>query len=338
MTKLTDQLLERIRKDPMTDDDDLRSSLRGFGWLPDLPAIKDEHGRILVGNRRMRIAEELGIRPMIRTVTFGAGTEADAGRIALAVASNLGNRPMDGRDRKRIALYLHSERRWEPERIATALKVNMRKIRSDLGLTAPAKGERPQREDKPSPQYDRAREVVRPFVERSESISRDELAAQHGLSPNTLQRAELAERAAKEARDNPVVDPQALPKTAQEKLAAAERQMRKRLEREFDERVSKGVQSMLEQVLPRLKARETAANRTMKAYKGVMQRTDLMLVLSCLHPDSRVNATDEKLTRAFQLVKKLEPTLLSGADLANEPIVPESWADLRRKNGASVKP
>ena len=57
--KLTDQLIARLRKAPMRDDDELRDSLKNWGWLPQLPAIMDERGQVLVGNRRLRLASEL---------------------------------------------------------------------------------------------------------------------------------------------------------------------------------------------------------------------------------------------------------------------------------------
>ena len=263
--KLTDQLIARLRKAPMRDDDELRDSLKNWGWLPQLPAIMDERGQVLVGNRRLRLASELGIKSLIQRVTFGAGDEADAGRVALAIASNLGGKAMTPADRRQLSQYLYGERDWSLERIAKALHTGLSKIRDDLKVPGEPKapGSKRKREAKPMPAHDLAREIVRPYVERGETISRDELAAKHGLTPGTIQRAEIAERAIKQALADPSIKPETLSSSAKEKLDAAIRQHKKRLDQEFNQRVAEGIQKMLEKVLPELKVREAAANRVM---------------------------------------------------------------------------
>ena len=67
----------QVRTTKVLSDSELSISLRG-GWDENLPAIKDEHGNLLVGNRRMAIAKRDGIDPVIKVVTFGDGPEADA--------------------------------------------------------------------------------------------------------------------------------------------------------------------------------------------------------------------------------------------------------------------
>jgi hypothetical protein len=92
---------------------DLIESMRTFGWIPYHPAIVDEKGVVLVGHRRLAAAKELGIpvreEHEIVTVDLGSGDPADAERLKLALASNLGNKPLNAADRKRIAerLYGH---------------------------------------------------------------------------------------------------------------------------------------------------------------------------------------------------------------------------------------
>jgi len=336
MTKLTDGLLDRVRRDPMKNDDELRDSLKNLGWLPELPAIEDEHGRTLVGNRRKRIAAEQGISFVVRRVTFGEGDEADAGRVALAIASNIGGKIMTNADRRSISQYLFQEREWSIERIAKALNSGLSKIRKDIRQPGPAKdGPRRQRDAKPMPGHDKAREAVRPFVERGETIARDELAARLGVSPATIQRAELAERAAREARADPIVDPTTLPRTAQEKLAAALRQQRKAQDDAYQERLSAGIKKMLEDtVLPRYDALKRQAEAAIRARKGVMSRESFRLVLACLHPDSRAGVSDERLAEAFQLIKELELVLVADNSTASFTM-PRTVDDLAtmRRNG-----
>lgn len=82
------------------DDSELRASLKG-GWNQCLPAIKDENGVVVVGHRRLKIAEEEGIKTFIQVVEFGSGPDADAERVRLANVSNIGASPMTKKDRTR---------------------------------------------------------------------------------------------------------------------------------------------------------------------------------------------------------------------------------------------
>jgi hypothetical protein len=95
---MRDLLTGNIRVKKVLRDDELRASLKG-GWNKHLPAIKDEHGVVLVGNRRLKIANEIGIEPVIKVVEFGDGPEADAERIRLANVSNIGGAPLTAEDR-----------------------------------------------------------------------------------------------------------------------------------------------------------------------------------------------------------------------------------------------
>src|SRR5262252_5455019 len=111
---------------------ELRESFRRFGWVKYLPAIVDENGLVLVGNRRLKAAKLEGIEPIILTVTLGQGTEGDAERMKLALASNLGGEPLTKEDRIRIAEHLYGEKEWTMERIAEALNVAQSTITEDL--------------------------------------------------------------------------------------------------------------------------------------------------------------------------------------------------------------
>lgn len=108
------------------DDTELRESLKSFGWLKEFPALADENGVVLVGNRRVKLAKELGIEPVVETITFGKGTAADAERLKLAIASNIGFQSMTPEDRKRIAAHLYGAE-WTMQRIAEALGVTQSK-------------------------------------------------------------------------------------------------------------------------------------------------------------------------------------------------------------------
>jgi hypothetical protein len=125
-------LAVNIRADRGGDDSELIDSLRRFGWNQKLPAIKDEHGVVLTGHRRLRIAKRLGIEPVIEILTLGDGEAADAERVKLAMVSNIGGKPMTAKDRQRIAQHLYGGKRWTIERIAEALDVGKSTVARDL--------------------------------------------------------------------------------------------------------------------------------------------------------------------------------------------------------------
>jgi ParB-like chromosome segregation protein Spo0J len=126
-------MTDNIRSTDNIDDSELRTSLMVAGWNIELPAIKDEYGRILVGHRRLKIAQEEGITPVIKVVTFGDGDEADAARIQLAAVSNIGAVPMSAADRKRQAERMYDGGKgMTMEAISKVLGVNKSTISDDL--------------------------------------------------------------------------------------------------------------------------------------------------------------------------------------------------------------
>jgi hypothetical protein len=116
-------------KDDLTE---LRDSMREFGWIEHFPALVDERGTVLVGHRRLKVAEELDINPVTKRITLGKGGEADAKRLKLAIASNIGFRPLSAESRRNLASYLYNDLDWSMERIGEALRVSETQISRDL--------------------------------------------------------------------------------------------------------------------------------------------------------------------------------------------------------------
>jgi hypothetical protein len=112
-------------RDISGDDSELRWSLKEFGWIPEFPALADENDVVLVGHRRLKIATEEKIEPVIKKLTLGKGDVADAERLKLALVSNIGSKPMTKADRKRFAEHLYGA-------IAAALNVSQRTVSEDL--------------------------------------------------------------------------------------------------------------------------------------------------------------------------------------------------------------
>ena len=80
-----------IRDIKRLDDSEPRESMDKWGWLPQFPAYADENGVLLVGHRRMKLAKlKLRCAPVVETITFGKGSDADVERLRLTIASNIG--------------------------------------------------------------------------------------------------------------------------------------------------------------------------------------------------------------------------------------------------------
>jgi hypothetical protein len=111
---------------------ELRESMREFGWIKQLPAIADEHGTLIVGHRRMRVALELGIEPRVVRITFGDDDGAEGRRVRLAIASNLGSKPFTAAERRRIASALYATGSWTLTAIADVLGCCATTVSADL--------------------------------------------------------------------------------------------------------------------------------------------------------------------------------------------------------------
>jgi hypothetical protein len=223
------------------DDNELRESLERFGWIKDLPALADEHGKVLVGNRRLRLAEELGIEPVIEHLTFGDGAEADAERIKLALVSNIGRNPLTKEDRQRIAEYLYGEREWTMEAIAKVLSVGVKTVSRDLEgfvtVTKPSrpKGGRPKGSVN-TPRIEYEASTYETSTPRIEYESRDVTRP-----PVQIEVASTEVGVVDEAALERVVEA-ALPEATKE----AVRDIQKRLEEKFEERVRAEAQRRLD--------------------------------------------------------------------------------------------
>jgi hypothetical protein len=123
---------ENIRALGREDPAELRESMREFGWIPELPALADERGAIIVGHRRLAVAKELGIAPVTRKIEFGFSDAADARRVKLALASNLGGKPLSKKDREKIAKHLYVDAEWTIKAIAEALNISEAQISAYL--------------------------------------------------------------------------------------------------------------------------------------------------------------------------------------------------------------
>lgn len=322
----------QVRQD-VTNDEELRQSLKMFGWHSEFPAIADESGAVLVGNRRLRIAKEEGIEPIIKTINFGNGDEADASRLKLALISNLGSQPLSKDDRRRIAEHLYGEKGWTMQRIGEALGVGQRQISRDLeGLDTMSKPPRP-RGGRPRQTGRKTADVVdrqeRIIAFADAGMSAKEISQEVGVGERMVDRVLEVEGARREGLP-PTINPDLLSKSAQEKLAAAIKTHKRMLDREFEVRVLEECRKRLDELsLPaHAKQVEEAQMLLRSRHKGIMPRSIFQLIRSCLHSDSRKSVTDKKLDQAFHEFSTRERLFLSEEDDPTPSLkFPRTWAE-----------
>lgn len=351
----------QVRTTKVLSDSELSISLRG-GWDENLPAIKDEHGNLLVGNRRMAIAKRDGIDPVIKVVTFGDGPEADAARIRLANVSNIGGAPMTKEDRQRQAVRLY-ESGLTMEAIGDMLGVSHKTISLDLaGVICtkgtnqkPAKTEtnpkgagRPKGSGKKAKAAKETKPVVKKIAAPAPTKTKDEKGRVAGVDikvdPEVWR--EFNDRARGENKSattlinelvtgtvSPPIDPSTLSLSAQDKLNIAIKQATRKLEVEIEHRVRQENLKWLQKQLDQYNENAAHYEAVMKSRKGgVLTSAEFKLVWSCLHTDSRKSVSDERLNKAFNLFSKLEKLILSEAESPTKGAgLPKTATDLMRQ-------
>ena len=139
-----------------------------------------------------------------------------------------------------------------------------------------------------------------------------------------------AELARKEALEEKAIDAFQFGKTAQEKLDAAIRRHRRKLDQEFDVRVQDEIRERLEAtVLPHYKKTEAQYRAIIKSRKGVMDRATYKKILSCLHPDRVDPSLARRYEEAFNLFTKLEAVLLNEKESPTQSVkMPTTYAEM----------
>jgi hypothetical protein len=118
-----------------------------------------------------------------------------------------------------------------------------------------------------------------------------------------------------EGRADPIITPDMLSKTAQQKLEAAARQQQKAYAAEFANKVNARVKEFLEDtILPIHRKEQERAKLILKSRNGIMDKDTFNSIRRALHPDSRNSISDKKLAEAFNKFEALEKLLLSEKD------------------------
>lgn len=134
MTTAPLQLFDAL---PSHIEDALRASIQRFGVL--VPVVKDQHGRVVDGHHRSRIADELGISFITQTIEVADDDEARE----IARTLNSDRRHMTDEQRREVVAHLrslgHSLRS-----IGAAIGIDKRQVQRDIakgGDSVPTSGQ-----------------------------------------------------------------------------------------------------------------------------------------------------------------------------------------------------
>lgn len=154
---------------------------------------------------------------------------------------------------------------------------------------------------------------------------------------NSVQTVKTAVRGEMGRRD-PNIDRSELSLSAQQKLDAALRQYKARLDAGFHEAVNKRVQAFLEEtILPRHREEQEQAKRITNARKGIMDKATFNRIRRGLHPDSRNSISDKVLGEAFDTFMGLEKLLLNEKDSPTDyQPLPKTMAEWDKMKAAAT--
>ncbi len=346
---MTDKAIIDAMRSEMTDDADLKESLQAHGWVKHFPALKDEHGVVLVGNRRLRIAKELGIEPVIKILALGEGANADAERFRVAIVSNLGGKPMSKDERQKLAVYLFKARNWTQQRISEGLGVHQSTVAhylddiyadrinvEDRGTdslgrkksTGRPKGKAPKPHKYPPATEQKAAEL---HLDNGKSVFHT--AKELGVSEQVVIRSVERERGRREATQAEVIklDPSQLSKTSLEKLDAFKRRIQKELDAAFEERIEAEVIKRHEYMTKADLEALVAADKIRNSMHGIMSQAQHRDLLRCLHPDSRRNVSDDVCNRSFQMIAELKAVLVKEDKVPDHVKIPRSAVEMLKR-------
>lgn len=173
-----------------------------------------------------------------------------------------------------------------------------------------SKGQRSKGNKKPPQVKERQDKVVQLF---DQGLSSSKIAKEVNLGQRMVDRILEVEQARRDGQSDPMIDPAALSLTAQQKLEAAIRQAKRKLEIEFEARVQAECKRRLDDVaLPHYKKTLEQLERWISNRQGIMDRITYRKILSCLHPDRIADkALKPRYEEAFRLFTELEKRVLN---------------------------
>ena len=207
-------------------------------------------------------------------------------------------------------------------------------VTQNLPKEEPAK---PKRKPRPAPKRDDpiVVDIINEFEDEGEDYACQDVveeAAAQGVevSPSTVERKRAAVRA---ERDAAPIGWDTVPDPAKEKIERVVRQRERQLEAEFEQRVDAEVKARMEPAWAVANKTYADARNVLEHRKGLFTRADYDLIRSCLHPDSRLSVTAEKLAQAFRVFNEATISLLSEKDYPTKTAMP-TLDELKKRRAA----
>lgn len=157
-------------------------------------------------------------------------------------------------------------------------------------------------------------------------------ATAYGATVQTVKQAIREEMGRRQAAT--AIDPSTLSASAREKLDAALRQHKKKLDAEHDSRVQAGIKEALaDTIMPHYYKKLEEYDQVVKARKGVLNNEEFRLILSCLHPDALPDPVRN--ARAFNCFKSHELVLRGEKENPTSSfIMPRTYEELMKMKEA----
>lgn len=250
--------------------------------------------------------------------------------------------------RQAIAQTLYKQG-FTQEQIATQLGVTQRTISTDLeGLETTSKPPRPKggrpksdgpkRASKPRnqtvPAADRPK-LAEAVLDQGKTVSAT--AADAGVSVQIVKTSIEREKGRREAE--PLITPEMLSMSAQDKLDAAIRQHQRKLDLSFEKCVLAEAKKRIdEMVLPHWQRQIDEAKELYRHRRGAMDKATFNKIRRALHPDSRNSISDKVLAEAFDTFMSLEKFLLDEKDSPTEvgAGLPRTWDEWEKAKQAAT--
>jgi hypothetical protein len=216
------------------------------------------------------------------------------------------------------------------EQVCTAMQTfkSWRQVKNKL--SKPPDPAKPKPAPKPHARHDEVVELDK------QGLTQQEIADQTGIGKRQVRHIVEREHVEQEARaDATVIDWATVTGKAKEREAVMRRQIHREVEAQFEPRVQAEVAARVEAQSEIMKRTSAQYRLVLNARKGILTRAAYDLIRSCLHPDSRLSVTNEKLAEAFRIFNEAEILLLNETDCPAPTRLP-SKEDLlkRRRRGA----
>jgi hypothetical protein len=188
---------------------------------------------------------------------------------------------------------------------------------------------------KPEPKTAKSRDpelldAVREAVAGGE-YKREDLANQFGVTNGIM---DVAHSFVLGERNAPTVNWESIPATAKQKLEMAQRQIRRELEAEAQARVTAEIKRIFERTRNDYEQLKARTDRILDAHAGVFTKAEFAVIQACLHPDSRLSVSDEKLAEAFRVFRAAEDILVGEKEQPTKRISLPSLDELKKRRAA----